>query len=245
MRGLLTFASGFAVVKSASGVGVGGGAAALAASVDAVQPGLFAGGLLRHLWAPALASLAAAGAPEEERKLACVATGMVLAECEGVRAAPDLAAALLSAAVAAAGGGGGGGGRGLGGATASNPSSSSANLLLEDALDDAAGGLLAGGGGGHGGAGGHGHGGAGGHGGGGYSAAYAALAYAAPRPDDLLPSCPSAAAGLAEQLARAVSPACGGAAWLAAALGAAAGQNSSAEVGARVRELLAGVGVVL
>ena len=100
-RGLLAFASGFAVVRQS--------AAALAASVDAVQPGLFAGGLLRHLWAPALASLAAAGAPEAERKLACVATGRVLAECAAVRAAPDLAAALLSAAVAAAGGGGGGG----------------------------------------------------------------------------------------------------------------------------------------
>ena len=227
VRGLLLFASGFAVVKSSrpSGNG-GGGAAALAASVDAVQPGLFAGGLLRHLWTPALASLSVSGAPEDERKLACVATGMVLAECEGVRATTDLAAALLSAAVAAAGGGGSG-------ATAAHPSASSANLLLEDALEDAAGGLTGGGGS---------HGGAGGHGGGGYSAAYAALIYAAPRPDDLLPLCPSAAAGLAEQLSRAVSPACGGAAWLAAAIGAA--QNSE-QLGARVRELLAGVGVAL
>ena len=229
VRGLLTFASGFAVVKSKNGTG--GGAAALAASVDAVQPGLFAGGLLRHLWTPALASLAASGAPEEERKLACVATGMVLAECEAVRAAPDLAAALLSAAAAAAGGGGGGGGGGGSLSAAASASASSAILLLEDALDDVAAGGLAGGV--HGGAG-------GGHGG--YSAAYSALTYATPRTDDLLPCCPSAAAGLAEQLARAVSPACGGSGWLAAALNAA---QNSAELGARVRELLAGAGVVL
>ena len=233
VRGLLHFASGFAVVKSSSNGTGTGGAAALAASVDAVQPGLFAGGLLRHLWTPALASLASSGAPEEERKLACVATGMVLAECEGVRAAPDLAAALLSAAVAAAGGGGN-----VSATAAAHPSASSVNLLLEDALDDAAGGLAGGGHGGHG----------GGHGGhGGYSAAYAALIYASPRPDDLLPSCPSAAAGLAEQLARAVSPASGGAGWLASALGSAAAAQgpAAAEVGARVRELLASVGVVL
>ena len=93
VRGLLLFASGFAVLR---------GAPALVASVDGVQPGLFAGGLVRQVWAPSLGA-SVAGSCREDAKLLLAGAGRVLADAGLVSDGGAWGMLAAAAALAAAG----------------------------------------------------------------------------------------------------------------------------------------------
>jgi exportin-2 (importin alpha re-exporter) len=79
------------------------GGAALAAAVDGVQPGLFAGALVRQVWAPGLAP-AAVGAPLADRKLLAVGTAAALVDVPALADDPGTWGSLLGDAVGIAAG---------------------------------------------------------------------------------------------------------------------------------------------
>jgi exportin-2 (importin alpha re-exporter) len=95
------FAAGVVLFCAASAALEGG--AALAAAVDAVQPGLFAGALVRQVWAPGLAP-AAIGASVADRKLLAAGTAAALVDVPALADDPALWGSLLGDAVAIAAG---------------------------------------------------------------------------------------------------------------------------------------------
>lgn len=95
------FAAGVVLFCAATAALEGG--AALAAAVDSVQPGLFAGALVRQVWAPGLAP-AAIGSSLADRKLLAVGTAAALVDVPALAADPGLWGALLGDAVAIAAG---------------------------------------------------------------------------------------------------------------------------------------------
>ena len=95
------FAAGVVLFCAATAALEGG--AALAAAVDAVQPGLFAGALVRQVWAPGLAP-AAIGASLADRKLLAAGTAATLMDVAALADDPALWGALLGDAVGIAAG---------------------------------------------------------------------------------------------------------------------------------------------